>query len=201
MEVSADLKTWKAIDISRDGRDNFIVTGFSEDEAIRYLRIDDSPDRLAEIQAYKNSAKLDRSNWRASNLFGPYAKAPAEAAWSLSFVLDEAAKNSYLAIAINGRHGKEAAYAGLRVDGELVGAPDRSLSYASNVWEYCSAETDSDYTYYFPVTKQMLNRKIDAVVLMLKGGSSDIKPQIWITAYPAPFESKQLVLKTADTQN
>jgi hypothetical protein len=200
-EVSADLKTWKTININRDGRDNFIVTGFSLDEPIRYLRIDDTPDRLAEIQAYKNSAKLDRSNWRASNLFGPYAKAPAEAAWSVSFVLDEAAKNSYLALAINGRHGKEAAYAALRLGAELIGAPDRSLSYQSNVWEYCNAESDSDYTYYFPVTKQMLNKKIDAVVLLLKGGSSDIKPQIWITAYPPPFESKQLVLKTDDNHS
>ena len=134
-------------------------------------------------------------------MFSPYEKAPAEAAWSASFVLDEAAKHSCLALAIDGRHGQEAAYAALRLEGRLIGAPDRSLSYQSNVWEYCNDETDSNYTYYFPVTKQMLNKKIDAVVLLLKGGSGDIQPEIWITAYPTPFDSKQLVLKRTDTQS
>ena len=71
VEVSADLKKWKAINIDKDDRDSFIVNGFPKDEPFKYLRIDDTPDSLAEIKGYKNSAKLDRSNWRASNLF-PY---------------------------------------------------------------------------------------------------------------------------------
>lgn len=197
-EVSADLKTWELIGISKENDHDFVLTEFPAGEPMRYLRIDDSPDELAEIEGYRDGVKLERSNWRASNLFGAYCKAPAAAAWSLSFVLDEAAKGSYLAIAIAGRHGAEGAYAALRADGRFVGASDRSLSYPSNVWEYCSAESDSNYTYYVPVVKEMLNKRIDAVVLILKGGSNEVKPEVWITVYPVPFETRELVLTTAE---
>ncbi|UCF44402.1 MAG: hypothetical protein JSV99_05700, partial [Planctomycetota bacterium] len=193
-EVSADLKNWMTITISEENNNHVTLTKFPPYEPVRYLRIDDTPDTIAEIEGYRGGLKLDRSKWRASNLFGPYVKAPAVAAWSLSFMLDEASEGSYLAIPVIGRHGRECAYAALRIDGKYFGVPDRSLSYPSNVWEYCSAESDSDYTYYVPVTKEMLNRKVDVVVLILKGGSNDIKPEAWITAYPVPFHSRQLVL-------
>jgi hypothetical protein len=193
-EVSADLKTWETIDISSEGDEDFVLTEFPAGEGVRYLRIDDSPDELAEIEGYRGGERVDRSKWRASNLFGAYCKAPAVGAWSLSFELDEAAKGSYLAIAIAGRHGMEGAYAALRANGRFVGVPDRSLSYPSNVWEYCSAESDSNYTYYVPVVKEMLNKQIDAVVLILEGGSNEVKPEVWLTAYPVPYEAKELVL-------
>ncbi|UCE98856.1 MAG: hypothetical protein JSV82_06620 [Planctomycetota bacterium] len=198
-EVSADLEKWIPISLSRENQNDVIVKNFPADEPVRYLRIDDSPDRVAEVEGYRGGVKLDRSKWRASNLFGPYTKAPAVTAWSLSFVLDEAPAGGYLAIPVIGQHGKERAYAALRIDGEFVGAPDRSLSYPSNVWEYCNAESDSDYTYYVPVTQKMLNKKIDVVVLILKGGSNNVKPEVWITAYPIPFQRKELILTATDT--
>ena len=197
-EVSADLEKWFPVVIHRKNRNDLVLTKFPAGKPVRYLRIDDSPDQVAEVEGYKGEVKLERSNWRASNLFGPYAKAPAVAAWSLSFILDEAPEGSYLAIPVIGRHGRECAYAALRIDGELVGAPDRSLSYPSNVWEYCNAESDSNYTYYVPLTKQMLNKKIDVVVLILEGGNKDVKPEVWITTYPIPFEKKELVLTAAN---
>ena len=193
-EVSADLKEWIPIPSHRENQNDIILTKFPVNTPVRYLRIDDTPDTVAEIEGYRRGLKLDRSKWRASNLFGPYVKAPTIAAWSLSFMLDEAPEGSYLAIPVIGRHGRECAYAALRIEGKYFGAPDRSLSYPGNVWEYCNAESDSDYTYYVPVTKEMLNRKIDVVVLILKGGSNDIKPEVWITAYPVPFQSIELVL-------
>jgi len=117
-------------------------------------------------------------------------------------MLDEASEGSYLAIPVIGRHGRECVYAALRIEGKYFGAPDRSLSYPSNVWEYCNAESNSDYTYYVPLTKEMLNKKIDVVVLILKGGSNDVKPEVWITAYPIPFQSMELILTpTNDQQN
>jgi hypothetical protein len=196
-EVSADLKTWMTTAISKENNNDTIITEFPSDRPIRYLRIDDSPDQVAEIEGYRGDVKLDRSKWRASNLFGPYSKALVINAWSLSFELDEASEGSYLAIPVIGRHGRECAYAALRIDGKFIGAPDRCLSYPSNVWEYCNAESDSNYTYYVPVTKEMLNKRIDVVVLILRGGINDVKPEAWITAYPVPSATKELTLITA----
>ena len=73
-----------------------------------------------------------------------------------------------------------------------MGCPDRAVSFASNVWEYQNVESDSNYTYYFPVTPEMVGKKLDAVILSAR--SADLKAEVWITAYPPPFESKELVL-------
>ncbi len=44
------------------------------------------------------------------------------------------------------------------------------------------------------VDGDMLGKPIDAIVLVLQDGANQIKPEAWITAYPIPYERKQLVL-------
>ena len=40
----------------------------------------------------------------------------------------------------------------------------------------------------------MKGAKIDAVVLGMKNGLDDFRPEVWITAYPIPFAEQQLIL-------
>ena len=40
----------------------------------------------------------------------------------------------------------------------------------------------------------MVGKKIDAVVLGLRGGVTDIEPEAWVTSYPIPFEARELIL-------
>ena len=192
VEISADLKTWTSLDL-RSEQDS-LVADVAVDRQVRYIRTVGLPKPISEVEGYRNGKPLDRKKWRASNLFAPYAKAPATAAWSLSFKLDQAAKGSYLAIALPGRHGIEGAVAAIRVDGRAVGAPSRAVSYPANVWEYFVREVDGNYTYYIPVTGDMANKQIDAIALVLADGVNEIKPEAWITAYPIPQESHELVL-------
>jgi hypothetical protein len=97
-------------------------------------------------------------------------------------------------VALNGTHGDEGAYAALRVDGRPVGAPDRAVSFPSNTWEYYNVEKDGNYTYYFPLPESMAGKTIDVIVLILQGGKNSLKPEAWITASPAPWEKRELVL-------
>jgi hypothetical protein len=130
-EVSSDLKTW--IPVGRwSGKGTIAIAKIPDETLIRYVRVQGAPRRVAEVKGYKDGIELDRSKWRSSNLFLPYAKKIAKQAWSSSFELDEVQKGSYLAVALNGRHGDEGAYAALRIDGLPVGAPDRAVSYPSN---------------------------------------------------------------------
>ena len=73
-------------------------------------------------------------------------------------------------------------------------APDRALSFPSNVWEFAGARSDSNYTYYVPLQKDWVGKKIDAVVLALNPEHLDLKPEVWLTAYPAPYKAKELIL-------
>lgn len=192
VEVSSDLITWTPVFVMA-GKE--MVITFAGIKPFRYLRFPGTPESISEIYGYKDGSLMDRSRWRASNLFSPYGQMRAKAAFEKSFVLNEIPKGSYLAIALNGRHGEEGAYAAIRVNGKPVGAPDRSPSYLCNAWEYPVVRTDSNYTYYVPLTEDMKGAKIDAMVLVMKNGVSEFKPEVWITAYPIPYEKVQLQIE------
>ena len=147
-----------------------MVLQLDKSKPIRYVRFPSSPEKILEIEGFLNGKAVKRSLWRASNLFSAYRSMTAKAAFQHSFVLNEIPKGSYLAVALNGQHGIEGAYAALRVNGKLVGAPDRSLSYRSNAWEYPVPMVESNYTYYFPLTEDMKGSTIDAVVMVMKDG-------------------------------
>ena len=191
VQVSADLKSWTQILIIA-GKE--MTLKLDAAKPVRYLRLPGSPERVVEIEGYLNGKSVDRTLWRASNLFSPYRQVAAKAVYESNFVLNEIPKGSYLAIALNGRHGNEGAYAALRVNGKPLGAPDRSLSYRSNAWEYPVPANESNYTYYFPLTEEMKGTKIDAIVIVLKDGVQEFKPEVWITAYPIPYEKKELLI-------
>lgn len=193
-QVSPDLKTWTDLKLGSKYLGTIAIAEAPTNLPVRYVRIHGAPQRIAEVEAYSEGAELDRSKWRASNLFDSYSTKPVVAAWTLSFTPEEIARNSYLAVAVDGQHGNEGAYAALRVDGELIGAPDRSVSFPSNTWEYYNVETESNYTYYFPLSDSMLGKKIEIFVLIHEGGFNEVEPEAWITAYPIPYVSHELVL-------
>jgi hypothetical protein len=189
--VSSDLKNWTAVKMVADKE---IVMNLSPKTKLRYIRFYGTPDKISEIEGYLGGEKLDRSKWRASNLFARYSRIRPRKAWQHSFTLGEVPKGSYLAIALNGEHGIEGAYASIRVNGEPIGARDRSVSFPANTWEYPVWNLPSNYTYYVPLTESMQGAKIDTVVLGMKDGSDNFKPDVWITAYPAPFRVQFLTL-------
>jgi hypothetical protein len=194
--ISSDLKNWTVIKLVADKE---IVMNLDPETKLRYIRFDGTPDKILEIEGYLDGVRLDRSGWRASNLFARYSRVKPEKAWQHSFILDEIPRGSYLAIALNGEHGIEGAYAAIRVNGRPVGAPDRSVSFPANSWEYPVRSRSSNYTYYIPLSEGMKDAKIDAVVLGMKKGVNQFKPEVWITAYPPPYSEQILTLTESST--
>jgi hypothetical protein len=193
-EVSSDLAAWVPLAPAWGGKGTIAVLKPPRDLPVRYLRLRGAPRRLCEVEAYRDGALLDRTGWRASNLFDAYEEVPAVAAWRLVFEAGEIARNACLAVALNGRHGSERGWAALRVDGRPVGAPDRAVSFPSNTWEYFNVEADGDTTYYFPLPGSTAGKTVEVVVLILRGGENGVRPEAWLTAYPPPLEARELVL-------
>ncbi|MBN1387582.1 MAG: hypothetical protein JW965_04000 [Bacteroidales bacterium] len=191
LEVSSDLSDWEEIRILAN---KTMKIKLDPDRPVRYVRFSGTPDKIIEIKGYLNGSELDRSKWKGSHLYSPYNRIKTEKAWATSTVLNEITDGSYLAVCLEGEHGIEGAYAAIRVDGKPVGAPDRSPSYPVNPWEYPVTKAKSHYTYYIPLTSDMQGKKIDVVVLGMKGGVSDFKPEVWLTCYPAPYEEKELIM-------
>ncbi len=193
-EVSEDLETWIPLSPAWGGKGTIAELKTPPEKPLRYLRMSGAPRRLSEVEAFRNGRPLDRSSWRASNLFPAYSRAAAVSAWQLTFKPEEVSENAYLAVALNGTHGVEGAWAALRVDGRPVGAPDRAVSFPSNTWEYFNVESDKNYTYYFPLPASTAGKTIDIVVLILRGGTNGVRPEAWLTAYPPPRATRELVL-------
>ena len=107
----------------------------------------------------------------------------ATKAWKATLKLAELANNSYLSIALNGKHGVEGAYVAAKINGEYVGAPDRAVSYPSNTWEHINAKQDQNYTYYIPLKTAYLNKDIEVFVLSYDAENADFKPEAWIWSH------------------
>ncbi len=190
VEVSRDLRRWDQLTYLA-GR-NMVVTFPGP---VRFLRFRASADRITEIEGYRDGLPLPREEWRASTLFAhPQAMKPLRA-WKARVVLDEWVEGSTLCVAVEGEHGEEGAYAALKIGDRLVGCPDRAPSYPSNTWEYVNARRRQNYTYYAPVTRDMIGQEVEVYVLSYDEANNELRPAVWITAYPPPFRSLDLTLE------
>ncbi|MBL7220034.1 MAG: hypothetical protein ISS69_07965 [Phycisphaerae bacterium] len=194
-QVSNDLARWRTVAFKKtpDG----MTVDLSAAGPVRYFRMGGTFTTLREVAGRSPAGQAaKRDAWRGSNLFASYGSAAAVKAWQCSFELAEAARGAYLCIAVNGRHGPEMAYAALRVAGKPAGCPARAPSYMVNQWEYPVRPPVQNMTYYVPVTGDMIGKPIDAVVLGLDGVGDNVAPAVWLTAYPIPHESVELILET-----
>ncbi|MEP7278012.1 MAG: hypothetical protein ABI813_05165 [Bacteroidota bacterium] len=192
VEVSVDLVKWQKVVFLSSKK---MIVDLSGVKSLRYLRFQTSFGRLVEIDGFYGGKQANRRNWRASNLFSAWRNVAAKSAWTSTFTLNEIVKHAYLCVAINGEHGVEGAYAALRFEGNYVGSPDRSVSFLSNTWEASVQKSKSNYTYYIPVTESMKGKKIEVVVLGMKDGTEDIKPEVWLTTQGTPYVVKELILR------
>lgn len=189
--VSADLRRWQEV--------RFLVTGGLEGDLpgtpVRYVRINLCPDLIREVRGSFRGRSLSRAGWRASNLFAAYWSAPAVQAWTLKFRLNEASPGAYLALAVHGAFGAELLTAALRRGDGYVGCARRSPSFPSNTWEGPLRRPAGNYTYYFPVTPELLGQELEAVVLLLRGGKPDVRPELWVTSQQ-PHTARELVVES-----
>ncbi len=192
-QISDNLKDWKIVNILRTGND--LVISLNSVQSVQFVKIDKTPLEINEMEVYVNKKKLaPDENWQLSNLFPSPDEKNVRHCWSAEFELDEVAKNSYLCVTVPGNYGNEGAWAALKIDGEYIGAPDRAPSFECNHWEHVVQAVDGNYTYYFPVNEDDIGKQIEAYVLGFLEEMDDVRPEVWITAYPQPFISKKLVL-------
>jgi len=155
-----------------------------------------APDRVAEIEAWKDGMLVNRKNWSGSNLFAHPNATPAVTSWSANVTVDEITPTSYLCVAVEGNHGKEGCYASIKLDGKLlIGAPNRAVSYPTNPWEYPTRSPETGYTYYFPLDDSMVGKDMEVVLLGMEGGGKDLQPSVWITARELPFTTERISIK------
>lgn len=192
VRVSPDLLSWRQVQAERRGDD--LRLDLTHADLLRYVQVDPAPMRVSEAIGTRNGVDVPRDAWRASNLLRGYDETPALHAWQARIKLNQVTPTSYLAVAVPGKYGFNNAFAALRVGDEIRGAADRAPSYPYNNWEHFGIE-DGDYTYYFPLRADDVGAGIEVIVLGFAEVMEDVVPEVWITAHPAPFERKRLILE------
>ena len=184
-QTSSDLVKWSPVkEVLQHGS---TLTIYPKKGQWRYFRMRNSPERVTEFEAHSGETKLDRKDWRGSNLFAHPDAVPAVKAWSGDVVVDEVTPTSYLCVAVDGEHGIEGCYAALRIDDQVVGAASRAVSYPTNAWEYPVRSRKTGYTYFFPINESHVGKNIEVVLLGMKGGGDQLKPSVWLTARDLPL--------------
>ncbi|WP_373494678.1 hypothetical protein [Aquiflexum sp.] len=191
--VSTDLKKWHKVGINRNGNDLELIP--DSKDSFRYIKLSPAPWQVSEVKAYYSGNSLDVSKARASNLFPENNVNEAKKAWKGQIRINEITISSYLAVAIEGDYGQDGAFAVISINDQLIGAYDRSPGFVANHWEHHLAEQNGNYTYYFKLTPEMVNQDVDVFVIGTKEVQNIERPQVWITAYPIPFEKKKLILR------
>lgn len=158
------------------------VLSFSLPSSVRYFRMSDPVYRIYRISLLRNGKELELKDPRVNNLLPSTETRPVIGAQQTVVRVrsEDWQEGSYLSVALEGTHGVEGAYAVIDCLGTVYGAPDRSPSFPSNVWEYPVRKTDKYYTYYFPVTKEMTDRDIRVWVLLFDKEHTDFKADIYL---------------------
>lgn len=191
-EVSTDLQNWTKVTFIADTEMEIDLPGI--EFPVRYLRIlDDAPRWLSEVTGLYDGRTLDRQNWRASNLFGAFHRMNFTKSWSLQTKLENISDRTYLSIAIPGYVGNEGVYAAMKVNGDLIGAPDRAPSYPANTWELQVRPVEGNYTYYIPLKPEWSNQELEIIVLGTDYSRS-VNPFVWLNAPPVPTTSQRIII-------
>jgi hypothetical protein len=193
-EFSTDLKTWISIPfIHGEQSEIYLPKG----TALRYMRIANFQHRICEINAFSQGKPLPRDAWRASNLFSSFSRLNFTKAWTAPLKITSCPTGSYLCVALNGKHGVEGAYAAIRTaDGHYIGAPDRASSFPCNPWEHGCVKHDKNYTYYIPLTPELIGKSCEVVVIGTNFCEDSLQPEVWQTCQEIPFSSLLLELDT-----
>ena len=150
--------------------------------ALRYLRLPVPMDRIIRISLYKNGTELQLENPHANNLIPSTQDRPVIGAQKVSVKVDRRnwVPGSYLSVALEGKHGVEGAYAAVEMSGDALGAAERAPTYLSNVWESRVVMMDHHYTYYIPVTEEMLDQELTVWLLQVDPGNVDYVSDVYL---------------------
>lgn len=181
VEISSDLGAWTTVPLTeeRDGGDYTMeyvrdsvhdiltdhgkrMTAVYGGGKIRYIRMDEPVDRVFALRVMKNGADATPTGAKVNNLMSSYAKKQTVSAKKVTVKPELTGR---LAVAVNGKHGREGVYCAAKVDGQFAGFPERAPSYPSNVWEHLVRIQDHDNTYFMEITPELIGKEIEVYAL------------------------------------
>ena len=180
-EISADLSAWNTVTLTEDRDDGAYTMEFVRDSVhdiltddgcrrtavytggiFRYFRMPEPIDRIFAFRVMKNGEDITPASAKVNNLMAAYAKKITTAVKKVTVKPENTGR---LAVAVNGKHGREGVYCAAKVNGQPAGFTDRAPSYPSNVWEHLVCLQDHDNTYFMDITPELVGAEIEVYAL------------------------------------
>lgn len=179
-EYSSDLKEWKASGnvlltekeaytaeiIRHTVHTTYMLNGkkmisaYSIDDKIRYLRIAHPVDRIFAVRLIKDNAEIKPDCPVANNMQAHYRYKKTRCVMTGEFIIPEDTALPRLAVAVEGEHGSEGVYCVAESNGEFTGFTDRAPGYKANHWEHRVIDSDKNNTFYMDIPEEWQGRKI-----------------------------------------
>jgi hypothetical protein len=146
----------------------------------RYLRIAEPMDRICSVRFFRGDEEIRPAAHSANILQAHYSRRPTEFVKTGEIVVPDCKEGSYLALAVNGKHGVERVYACLSCEGVLYGFPRRAPAYRANVWEHVVCSEAENNTFYFTLLKSMKGKTVTVYAVFSGGRPEDSDCRVWL---------------------
>jgi len=149
-------------------------------EAVRCIRLPEPMDRIYSFRVFDaDGNEIMPKNPTANNMLSVYVQSETASAKRCTVrIPDDAPDGSYIAAAVNGKHGAEGVYCAAEAAGKPIGFTDRASGYPMNHWEHVVGVSESGYTYYLTVTPDLRGK--DVTVTALFRDECDVKCEVWL---------------------
>ena len=146
----------------------------------RYLRINRPMDRIFSVKLVKNGKYITPAAPRANILQAPFRYSNIKAVQSAEYTLPQITKPSKIAVAVEGKHGKEGVYCVAEIDGKTCGFPERAPDYSANMWEHYVHLTEENNTFYLPIDESLSGKKITVKALFINKSGIEIPCNVYL---------------------
>ncbi len=202
-EYSSDLKVWKTsentvltekekyteevirftIHTTYELQGRKMISSYSINDKIRYLRIPKPVDRIFAVRLIKDGKDVTPAAPKANNMQAHYRYKLTRAVHSGEFTLPDYKALPKLTVAVEGVHGTEGVYLTAEINGKTLGFPERAPEYKANQWEHSVLNSDKNNTFYMVLPEGLEGEtvKINAV-FSDRGKSRNCKCNIYLTA-------------------
>ncbi len=202
-ETSVDLKTWSGAplrEIRNEGaytseiikflvhttyklNGKKVTAVYTVSSPFRYLRIEEPMDRIYSVRFFNGADEIKPGSPFANNLQAHYKHRKTEFVKTAEITIPDFKKGSYLALAVNGKHGAERVYACLSFDDKLYGFPRRAPDYRGNVWEHIVCTEEQNNTFYYTLPESMKGKTVTVYAVFSDSDPDDTICKVWLCDY------------------
>ncbi|MGN1410097.1 MAG: hypothetical protein ACI4XJ_07965, partial [Eubacteriales bacterium] len=198
---STDLKSWRSAHLTGteiaekdvkvpvirftvhtiyDAQGDILRASYKIGGKVRYFRLPEPVDRIYSIRLIKDGAEVKVANPTANNMLSPTYPGRVRLIKEGCFTLPEYRSGSKLAVAIEGKTGREEVTCTAEIDGKVVGFPMRAPEYVVNQWEHCVCGTDGYYTFYLPLDDGLDGKEVKIRVTFSDESKADIPVNVYL---------------------